>query len=91
MPGDDSGSQQAGGAKYKDKPIKFIAVGPHDSLTDVKEYIAGTGLVMPTFADPFKVMEKRYGFAISLKNIYQFRVDQCGEGDDRMGHFRMIF
>jgi thiol-disulfide isomerase/thioredoxin len=61
-------------ASYKDKPVKFIAIGPHDTLGEVKAYTQGTGLVMPVFADPMGVMQKRYGFSISLQDIYQFRI-----------------
>ncbi len=60
--------------KYKDQPVKFIAVGAHEALPSVMDYIQGTRLVMPTFADPFSVMEKRYGESISLSNITQFKV-----------------
>ena len=61
-------------AAFKDKPVKFLAIGPHDTLADVRDYFTTTRLAMPIFADPFGVMQKRYGFAISLQNIYQFRV-----------------
>jgi peroxiredoxin len=60
--------------QFKGKPVKFIAVGAGDSLPDVMAYVRGTRLEMPSFADTFGVMEKRYGQHISLKNIYHFRV-----------------
>ena len=59
--------------QFKDKPVKFIAVGPNDSMNDVISYQKGTKLEMTTFADTLGVMEARYGFHISLQNIYQFR------------------
>ncbi len=59
--------------QFKDQPVKFIAVGPNDSMNDIVSYIKGTHLEMTTFADTLGVMEARYGFHISLKNIYQFR------------------
>lgn len=59
--------------QFRDKPVVFIAVGPNDSLADVRGYINGTHLQMITFADTLGVMEARYGFHISLQNIYQFR------------------
>jgi thiol-disulfide isomerase/thioredoxin len=59
--------------QFKDSPVKFIAVGPNDSMSDVISYMKGTHLEMITFADTLGVMEARYGFHISLKNIYQFR------------------
>lgn len=60
--------------QFKDKPVKFIAVGPHNSLNDVKAYIAETKLVMPVYADSLNIMESMYDQTISLNNIYQFRV-----------------
>ena len=60
-------------AKFKDKPVKFIAVGPHNSLQGVKAYVMETKLAMPVFADNLNIMETMYGQNISLKNIYQFR------------------
>ena len=61
-------------AKFKDKPVKFIAVGPHNALAGVKAYVTETKLAMPVFADNLNIMETLYGQNISLKNIYQFRV-----------------
>ena len=60
--------------QFKDKPVKFIAVGPHNSLNEVKAYITETKLAMPVFADNLNIMESMYGQTISLRNIYQFRV-----------------
>jgi peroxiredoxin len=59
---------------FKDKPVKFIAVGAGDSLPEVQSYALETGLMMSIFADSMSMMEKRYGFTISLQNIYQIRV-----------------
>ena len=61
-------------AQFKDRPVKFIAVGAGDPLPDVIGYVKGTKLNMPSFADPMGVMEYRYGQHLSLQNIYQFRV-----------------
>jgi peroxiredoxin len=61
-------------AQFKDKPVKFIAVGPHNSLNEAKAYISETKLAMPVFADSLNIMESLYGQNISLSNIYQFRV-----------------
>jgi thiol-disulfide isomerase/thioredoxin len=58
----------------KDKPVKFVAIGPGDTLLDVVGYQRETQLAMPIFADSLGLMEKRYGFHISLQNIYQIRV-----------------
>ena len=60
--------------QFKGKPVKFIAIGPGDTLTDVKSYVRSTQLKMPVFADTLGVMQHRYGQQISLRNIYQFRV-----------------
>jgi peroxiredoxin len=56
------------------KPVKFIAVGASDTMLEVNKYARETGLAMPIFIDSLGLMEKRYGQAISLKNIYQIRV-----------------
>ena len=60
--------------QFKDKPVKFIAVGAGDSIPDVMSYVKGTRLAMPSFADNMGVMEHRYGQHLSLQNIYQFRI-----------------
>ena len=60
--------------QYKDKPIKFLAVGPHNSLDGVKAYVTETHLEMPIFADNLNVMETMYGQVISLNNVRQFRI-----------------
>lgn len=60
--------------QFKSKPVKFIAVGPGDTLTDVRSYVRSTQLKMPVFADTLGVMQHRYGTRISLRNIWQFRI-----------------
>jgi peroxiredoxin len=60
--------------QYQGKPVKFFAVAAGDTLQQAKSYAGGTKLAMPVFADPFGLMEKRYGQSISLQNIWQFRV-----------------
>jgi peroxiredoxin len=61
-------------AEFKDKPVKFVAVSPHDTLFEARSYITETHLAMPVFADTFNIMETMYGQDISLNNIYQFRI-----------------
>ncbi len=61
-------------AQYKDKPVKFIAISPHEPMSAVKGYILETHLAMPVFADPLNVMESLYDQKISLHNIFQFRI-----------------
>jgi hypothetical protein len=41
---------------------------------EAADYVAKQGLTMPVFADNLNLMQKRYGFEISLKNIWQYRV-----------------
>jgi peroxiredoxin len=60
--------------QFKDKPVKFIAVGAGDTAADVTGYVRGTKLAMAGFADNLGLMETRYGTHISLQNIWQFRV-----------------
>jgi peroxiredoxin len=60
--------------QFKDKPVKFVAVAPGDTFTEAVAYTRETRLKMPSFSDVFGVMQGRYGFQISLKNIYQFVV-----------------
>ncbi|MEM6552540.1 MAG: redoxin domain-containing protein [Planctomycetota bacterium] len=60
--------------QYRDQPVAFYAIAAGDSLAQAKRYVSSTRLRMPTFADPLALMEGLYGFEISLRNIYQFRV-----------------
>lgn len=60
--------------QFADKPVKFLAIGAGDSIEDVRAYAAQTHLAMPIFADKRSVMQKAYGFHISLGNIYQVRL-----------------
>ncbi|MDB5296151.1 MAG: hypothetical protein JWO31_2134 [Phycisphaerales bacterium] len=60
--------------QFKGRPVKFIAVAPGDTLSDVNQYARSTRLKMTGFSDLFGVMQTRYGFQISLHNIYQFRI-----------------
>jgi peroxiredoxin len=61
-------------AQFKDKPVKFLAVASSDTLNEAIGYTRETRLAMPAFADTLGVMQARYGFKISLQNIWQFRV-----------------
>jgi peroxiredoxin len=60
--------------RFKDRPVKFFAVGAGDSLDEVNGYVRETALAMPVFVDSLGLMEARYGQKMSLKNIWQFRV-----------------
>jgi thiol-disulfide isomerase/thioredoxin len=60
--------------QFKNAPVKFIAVGAHDTTLDVRSYLRDTHLEMTTFVDNLNIMETLYNQRISLKNIYQFRV-----------------
>jgi hypothetical protein len=59
---------------YADKPVKFIAISPGSTLADATLYQQRNQVAMPIFADSQRIMEKRYGFEISLKNVMQIRV-----------------
>ena len=61
-------------AQYKDKPVRFLAVGPHNTLAGVRAYVTETHLAMPVFADNLDLMETLYGQTISLQNVRQWRV-----------------
>ncbi len=61
-------------AEYKDKPVRFLAIGPHNTLAGVKQYVQETRLAMPVFADNLNVMETLYGQTISLQNVRQWRL-----------------
>jgi len=61
------------------KPVKFIAVAANKSLAEALQYQQQTGLAMTIFPDPLGLMQARYGFRISLQNIWQYRIIN-GEG-----------
>jgi hypothetical protein len=54
--------------------VKFIAVGAGDNSGQSSAYAAQNRMIMPVFADNLGLMQTRYGFQISTKNIYQTRV-----------------
>jgi hypothetical protein len=59
---------------YQHKPVKFLAVLGNGTLTEASAYQSKNRLMMPVYADSLGLMQKRYGFKISLSNIHQFRV-----------------
>lgn len=61
-------------AQFKDRPVKFFSIGASDTLASAKAFSTETKMVMPVFADAYGVMERRYGFKISLRNISQARI-----------------
>ncbi len=65
--------------KYKGQPVRFVAIGAGDTVGEVQSYIAKVKLRLPTIADPLSVLEKSWGFEISLKNIYKTRVISQGK------------
>ncbi len=69
---------------YKGKPVRFIAVGAGDSAAEVQQYAASAKLALPVTPDPVSLLERSWGFSISLKNIYQTRVVRA---DGTMGGF----
>ncbi|HEV7300361.1 MAG TPA: redoxin family protein [Tepidisphaeraceae bacterium] len=60
--------------QYRDKPVKFIAIGAGDNAAEVRQFMGQTQIKMPVYVDAFSIMEKRYGQTISLNNIHQWRV-----------------
>jgi peroxiredoxin len=56
------------------KPVKFFAICSNGSPLEAAQYQKSTGLQMTTFADNLGLMQARYGFKISLQNIWQFRI-----------------
>jgi hypothetical protein len=56
------------------KPVKFIAVGANMTPADALLYQRSNNLTMPIFADNLGIMQARYGFKISLQNIWQYRI-----------------
>jgi hypothetical protein len=59
---------------YQHKPVKFLAVLANATLTEASAYQIKNRLMMPIYPDSLGLMQKRYGFKISLSNIWQFRV-----------------
>jgi hypothetical protein len=59
---------------YQNKPVKFLAILANSTLSQATDYQVKYGLRMPIFADSLGLMQKRYGFKISLNNIWQYRV-----------------
>src|SRR5258708_35134938 len=62
------------------KPVKFIAICSNASPQEAAPYQKSTNLQMTVFADNLGIMQERYGFKISLQNIWQFRIiDAAGK------------
>ena len=59
---------------FQGKPVKFLAVGANITLPQAQLFQSQTGLPMPIFADSLGLMQARYGFKISLQNIWVMRV-----------------
>lgn len=70
--------------KYRGKPVRFIAIASGDTPQQASAYVNSTHLAMPAFSDALNVMQQRYGFRISLRNIYQTRV--IGPDGTVVGH-----
>ncbi len=56
------------------KPVKFIAVACNVSAAEAVNYQRETGLGMTLFADNLGVLQQRFGFKVSLRNIWQYRI-----------------
>jgi hypothetical protein len=59
---------------FRGMPVKFLAVGANITLPQAAAFQSQTGLPMPIFPDSLGLMQARYGFQISLQNIWQMRV-----------------
>lgn len=60
--------------QYKDKPIRFLAVAPHNDLAQVQKYASETRLEMPIYADNLNLMEYEYGPKISMDEARAYRI-----------------
>ena len=70
---------------FQDKPVKFIGVMVHGTVASaVLGYQSQTGLALPVFADNLNLMQKRYGFQISLNNPWQNRDHRAGRQGNRL-------
>jgi peroxiredoxin len=58
---------------FKGKPVKFVGVAANCTMPQALAFQQQTGLAMPVFVDSLGLMQARYGFQISLKNVYQTR------------------
>ena len=56
------------------KPVKFMAIGANMTPVEALGYQRSTGMQMTIFADNLGIMQERYGFKISLQNIWQYRI-----------------
>jgi len=59
---------------FQDKPVKFFGIMAHSSSSEAASYKASNGMTMPVYADNLGLMQKRYGFEISLNNIMRVRL-----------------
>jgi hypothetical protein len=60
--------------QYKDKPVKFIAVMPHNTLPMVQKYVAETRLNMPVFVDNLNILEAAWGQNMNMGASRAFRI-----------------
>jgi hypothetical protein len=60
--------------QYKDKPVKFMAVMPHNTLPMVQKYVSETRLEMPVFVDNLNILEAMYGQNMTMGSSRAFRI-----------------
>ena len=59
---------------FKDKPVKFFAIGAHESAADATSYLKETKLEMTVFVDNLGLMERRYGETLTPQTGWEFFV-----------------
>jgi peroxiredoxin len=59
---------------FQGKPVKFLGVAANVPLARAAAFQTQTGLPMPVYADSLGILQKRYGFKISLENIWAMLV-----------------
>jgi peroxiredoxin len=59
---------------FKGKPVVFFGVAANAFTPQAQGFVQQTGLAMPAFVDSLGLMQARYGFKISMENIWQMRV-----------------
>jgi hypothetical protein len=70
--------------QYKDKPVRFIADLPRNTLAEAQKYVHETGMKFPAFADNLNIMEARYGQKIGMDDARAYRI--IGPDGNLIGH-----
>jgi hypothetical protein len=70
--------------QYREKPVRFIADLPRNTLAEAQKYVRETGMEMPAFADNLNIMEVRYGQRINMDEARAYRI--IGPKGNVIGH-----